>query len=138
MTGLVLIVTYDDYSEELADMSLITLNAAYDVELTILNRYVIVSGYGKTLQIGITVKEAEDIIDGGEDATPAEGGNSILAVAGGVVIWGPILGVLVIAAAVVAVLYLRKKSKAKADGADVAEATKDETTTETNDNNKED
>ena len=73
MTGLKIIVIYDDYSSEEADISQVKLAAGYDGELAVTNRYVRVQYLGKTLQIGITVTE-----DGGETPevppeTPASG-----------------------------------------------------------------
>ena len=59
MTGLKLTVTYDDYSSENADMSLITLSAAFSGELTELNRYVQMEGYGLTVMVPITVTAAD-------------------------------------------------------------------------------
>jgi hypothetical protein len=60
LSGLKLVVTYDDYSTEEMDESAITLTSRYDVELTSLNRYVVVECLGKTVQVAITVTEEED------------------------------------------------------------------------------
>ncbi len=63
MTGLALIVVYDDYSEELADMSKISLKAEYSGALDSLYRYVEVEGYGVTLRVNVTVS---DEVSGGD------------------------------------------------------------------------
>ena len=72
MTGLQLIVVYDDYSTALADMSLITLDSTYAGELNAYNMYVIVSGYGKRVQVAITVTDDGSGNGGGNDNPPVE------------------------------------------------------------------
>lgn len=57
LNGLKLIVVYDDYSQEEADMSQITLLDRFDRELMELDNQVMVEGYGLRAVIGITVTE---------------------------------------------------------------------------------
>ena len=121
MKGLRIIVTYDDYSTELADMSKISLVSGYDGKLDELKRYVRVQGYGLTLDIAINVTE------GGPSEFKA------------VYVWAPIVGVLGAAAIAVGCVFLIKKLKkdkqAVKDGA-VNESAAADTVTETSEADK--
>jgi hypothetical protein len=55
MSGLSMTVVYDDYTEELADMSQISLDDVYDRELTVYDRVVGITGYGLTAYLPISV-----------------------------------------------------------------------------------
>ena len=97
--GLVLLVTYDDYSTELiSDTSKMTVTVvgSSSGELTELNRYVTVGYGGKTVQVDIHVSE------GG-----AASGGSI----NPAVIYGPIIGVVAAAGIAVGIVFLVKKLK---------------------------
>lgn len=69
MKGLALIVVYNDSSEEIADMSKIKVSSGYDGELSTLDRYVQIEGYGLTLRVNVTVSENEN------PGNPEDGGN---------------------------------------------------------------
>ncbi len=71
MSGLKLVVVYDDFSEELADMSKIKLSAGSDGALSSLDRYVQVEGYGVKLRVNVTVSQNQ----GGNPNEGEEGGN---------------------------------------------------------------
>ncbi|MBD5632328.1 MAG: leucine-rich repeat protein, partial [Clostridia bacterium] len=100
MNGLRLIVTYDDYSTDYADMSQVSLVSGYDGGLTPLDIYVILQGYGKQVQVAITVTE------GGAGGFKA------------VYVWAPIVGVVGAAGIAVGCFFLIKylKKRKKADG----------------------
>lgn len=55
LNGLELIVIYDDYSSEIADMSKITLSSNFERELNEYDLYVQVEGYGKKFRVPVTV-----------------------------------------------------------------------------------
>lgn len=114
MTGLVIIVTYDDFTEEVADLSKLTLAAGYDGELTTLNRYVVVQGYGVSVMVDVTV----------EDGAGDNGGNktNVGAIVGGVV--GGVCGLILIAGAVLFVLWRKKIIFVKKDNAQLSEEVK--------------
>jgi lactocepin len=79
MTGLVLTVTYDDYSTEVADLSQIKLSTTYPNGLSTLNRYVTLEGYGVSVQVAITVTEQADDNNGstgGNNGGSTEGGST--------------------------------------------------------------
>lgn len=57
MTGLRLIVHYDDYTTELADVSRLSLASGFDGGLTVLNDYVVVQGYGVSVMVAVSVNE---------------------------------------------------------------------------------
>lgn len=103
MTGLVIMVTYDDYSTETvyASSGEISLVAAYDgVPLRLTSRYVEVTVRGVKTMVAISVSEQ------GEEppANPVTKFNPA-------VIYGPIIGVAAAAAIAVAVIFLIKKLK---------------------------
>lgn len=113
MTGLKLILTYDDYSTAEITGSAITLLPAYDRELSDLDVFVSVSANGLTVQVGIEV-EAENVVDPPDPDKPEPdtgcggcssevgGGNAMLAV----------FALLAVAAVTVTVkLVNRRKSK---------------------------
>lgn len=102
MTGLELVVTYDDYSTEIADLSQISFAEGYDRPLEELDVEVVFIGYGKTIRIGVTVTEGDGNV-GGDKLNPA-------------VIYGPILGVVGAAAIAVAVVLIVKSKKKTKDG----------------------
>ncbi len=104
MDGLKIIVTYDDYSTAVADMSQITLENA-DKTLTPNDRLVTVSGYGKSLRIGITVTE----VDGGGNGTGDESGFNPL------VIVIPVIVLALGGGAVAVVLIIMKRKTAKVE-----------------------
>lgn len=106
MSGLILIVTYDDYSTEIADMSLIKIADGYDGPLDTYDNQVVLSGYGKTVRISITVTDTNH---GGGDEDDGDKLNPA-------VIYGPIIGVVVLAAAAVAAVILVKRYKIKKSG----------------------
>ena len=97
LKGLVLVVNYEDYSTDLADMGKIILESTYDTELTPLNRYVYVEGTGEyaglRLMIPITVTEA--------GATENENSSALVI---GLAVGGSVLGLIVVAAAVILIL----------------------------------
>ncbi len=99
LSGLKIIVIYDDYSSVVADMSQITLENA-DKELTPSDRLVTVSGYGKTLRIGITVTEKDDSGESGEES----GFNPLVIII-------PVIAVVVLGGGAVAVILIIKKKK---------------------------
>ena len=105
-TGLKIIVTYDDYSTEEADISKVTFDNI-DEELTVLNRYVRARYAGRMVQIAITVTE-----DGGEEKPepPKKGCGSY---AENAVICAVALGVTLCAYATVAVV--KKLSRKEED-----------------------
>jgi lactocepin len=70
-TGLIVIVNYDDYSSEVADMSKLTLTSTYSGPLNVFYRYVELSGYGKTVQVSITVTAAS--VDDDNNSGSGEG-----------------------------------------------------------------
>jgi hypothetical protein len=116
MTGLKLIVTYDDYSTEIADLSQLKLSSRFDdVELTTLNRYVVVEGYGTSVQVAITVTEDGDDGNGStggvEEAGGCTGCGSIDSGSG----WTTI-GLLSVLAIAFFAVRLVKKSKADDKG----------------------
>lgn len=106
-SGLVIIVTYDDYSTEIADTTQVTLSSSYDRELNILDRYVEYYGYGLRLRVPVTVTEGGNGGDGEGGVNPAA-------------IYGPIIGVVVVAAAVAVTLILLKKKKGVAPATEAA------------------
>lgn len=106
--GLILIITYDDYSTEVADMSQVTLSSNYDRALTYLDRYVEYSGYGQSVRVPVTVTKSDN---GGN----TQGFNPA-------VIYGPIIGVVVVAAAVAVTLILLKKKNTRHAGGTSAKA----------------
>ena len=55
MDGLKLIVTYDDYSQEAVDMTKASIDAGYQGALTEYHRYVVISAYGETVRVPISV-----------------------------------------------------------------------------------
>jgi hypothetical protein len=58
-----------------ADLSELKLSSRYDgVELTTLNRYVVVEGYGTSVQVAITVTENGDDSNGNGSGDIVEGG----------------------------------------------------------------
>ncbi len=71
--GLKIIITYDDYTTEVADMSQITISTD---TLGKYDRTVTVSGYGKTIKIPITVVEGTVKEDGG--CNSLIGGNAFM------------------------------------------------------------
>lgn len=114
MTGLVIVVTYDDYSTETvyASSGEIVLTSRYDgVPLRITNRYVEVTVRGVTAMVAI------DVTEQGEEppVNPTDPGDKI----NPAVIYGPIIGVVAAAAIAVAVIFLLKKLKSakSAEGA---------------------
>ncbi len=120
--GLIIIITYDDFSTETADMSQVTLSPSYDRELTSLDRYVEYNGFGHRVRVPVTVTRGTE---GGEDGglNPA-------------VIYGPIIGVVVVAAAVAVTLVLLKKKKAGANKTEpAAETENDSKSTEETESN---
>ncbi len=60
MSGLKLTVVYDDYSSELADMTKISLSPEYAGALDESNRYVVLLGYEKRLEVAITVTAGDN------------------------------------------------------------------------------
>lgn len=107
LTGLAIVVTYDDYSTETvyASSGEIKLTSAYDgVPLRPTSRYVMVSVRGITVRVAIEVTE-----QGAEnpDADNPNGNGKL----NPAVIYGPIIGVLAAAAIAVAVIFLVKKLK---------------------------
>jgi hypothetical protein len=110
MTGLKMTVTYDDYTTEQADLNELQLGSSYQGELDELMTYVLLTGYGVQVRLPITVT-AGGVTESGESSSfnPA-------------VIYGPIIGVVVLAAIAVGVVFLLKKKKAAA-GETVADAT---------------
>lgn len=135
--GLILIVTYDDYSTEVADMANVTLSSGYDGELTTLIRYVEYRGYGNRVRVPITVRA--------EGTNPPEGPGNTGDGDEGVnpaVIYGPIIGVVVAAAIAVAVVLLIKnkktvfgKGKGKTENAENGEAAEAQSEGEASNNN---
>ncbi|MGN0814211.1 MAG: leucine-rich repeat protein [Candidatus Coproplasma sp.] len=107
MTGLLIIIVYDDYSTETADYTNFTLDSRYEDQLTSLDRYVIVTGYGKTVQVAVKVSEAG--ADNGDDQTNKNEGSFNPAV-----IYGPVIGVVALAGIALAVVLILKKRKAAA------------------------
>ena len=102
LTGLVIIVTFDDYSTETvyASSGDITLTALYDgVPLKLTDRYVQISVRGINAIVAISVTE--------EGADPNPNPNGV----NPAVIYGPIIGVVLAAAIAVAVVFLVKKFK---------------------------
>jgi hypothetical protein len=71
MSGLKIIIEYDDYSTEVADMSKITLSSESDKQLNEYDLDVKVEGYGRFLRIGITVTPAEITNVQNKDFNPA-------------------------------------------------------------------
>ena len=107
LTGLAIVVTYDDYSTETvyASSGEIKLTSAYDgVPLRPTSRYVMVSVRGITVRVAIEVTEQGAENPGADNPN----GNGKLNPA---VIYGPIIGVLAAAAIAVAVIFLVKKLK---------------------------
>lgn len=103
LTGLVIVVTYDDYSTETVNASSgeIKLTDKYDGEpLKLTNRYVEVTVRGVTAIIAIEVTE-----NGAEQPSKPTGKLNPA------VIYGPIIGVVAAAAIAVAVVFLIKKMK---------------------------
>lgn len=103
LTGLVIVVTYDDYSTETVNASSgeIKLTDKYDGEpLKLTNRYVEVTVRGVTAIIAIEVTEK-----GAEQPSKPTGKLNPA------VIYGPIIGVVAAAAIAVAVVFLIKKMK---------------------------
>lgn len=102
LKGLVLVINYEDYSTDLADMGKIILESTYDTELTPLNRYVYVEGTGEyaglRLMIPITVAEA--------GATVYENSSALVI---GLAVGGSVLGLIVVAAAVILILQYAYK-----------------------------
>lgn len=78
LTGLLIIITYNDYSTETVDASGFKISSRYDRELTSLDRYVVVEGYGKTVQVAIKVTEngsgSGSGSGSGEEAEKPQGG----------------------------------------------------------------
>ncbi len=107
MTGLVLIVNYDDFTTAIADLSRITLATGSDGELSALDRYVVLQGYGVTVRLSITVTEGGD--NGGDSSSKSNTGLIIGCVVGGVCF------VAAVAVAVVLVLLWRKKKTQSAE-----------------------
>lgn len=110
MTGLVLIVNYDDFTTSVADLSKIAIAPGYDGELSELNVYVILQGYGVTINLSITVDgSGADVDEGGSGKTNV-----------GLIVGCVIGGICFIAAATVAVgylvLFLKKKSNSGENG----------------------
>lgn len=106
MSGLIITVNYDDYSSREADMSQITLIT--DSALTTLNRYVTISGYGKRVQVSITVTEeggngGNETPSGGNDET---GMSSTMMT---IIICSSVGGVVVLAGAAVAIILIKKR-----------------------------
>ncbi|MDE7453841.1 MAG: leucine-rich repeat protein, partial [Clostridia bacterium] len=103
MKGLVLTVTYEDYSTELADMSKVIIESSYDGrELSTLNTYVILQGIGEYagLQINLPIEVTERGANGGTNA------NGLVI---GLAVGGSVLGLIVIAAAVILILKYKFK-----------------------------
>jgi hypothetical protein len=122
MTGLKIIVTYDDYSTEVASLSELKLSSRYDdVELTTLNRYVVVEGYGTSVQVAITVTESGDDGNNGGDGN---GDGNVVETGGGCTGCGSIdsgsgwatIGLLAVMAIAFFAVRLVKKSKSDDKG----------------------
>ncbi len=120
ITGLKLIVNYDDRTSEVADMSRITLSEEYSGELTEYDKYVELEGYGVKIKVAITV--TADGVNGGDGEEEGGGEKSNVGLIVGLTVGGVCL--LGAAAAVTVVLLLRKKraSSAKEDVADNKES----------------
>lgn len=112
-TGLVLLITFDDYSTELvSDVTKINVTAAYEDGLTVLDRYVVVSYSNLTAKVNVHVTENGEggAVSASKKLNPA-------------VIYGPILGVVAAAGIAVAAVFLVKKFRkgGKADPSGEAE-----------------
>lgn len=127
--GLILVITYDDETTEIADMSKVTLSSSFDRALKVLDVYVeynyVENGTSVRVRVPVTV------VREGEGSQGGDGGELNPAV-----IYGPVIGVAVVAAAVAVTLILLKKKKS--GGKTVTEnAEKVEKTTDTADKTEE-
>ncbi len=123
ISGLKLIITYDDFSTENADMSKISIADGYDGPLSALDIYVLVEGYGKQLRVPVTVTEGNGGSQGG-----TSGGKVNPAV-----IYGPIIGVVAAAGIAVACVFIIRKFKNKKKGTEVPDEENQEKGTEVSD-----
>lgn len=106
MSGLIITVNYDDYSSREADMSQITL--VTDSALTTLNRYVIISGYGRRVQVSITVTE-EGGNGGNENPSGGNDETGMSPTTMTIIICSSVGGVVVLAGAAVAIILIKKR-----------------------------
>lgn len=109
MTGLVLIVNYDDYTTAVADLSRMSLTSAYDRELTELDIYVTLQGYGVTVSLSVTVSENGENGEGGNSKS-----NTGLII--GCVVGGVCLAAAVAVAVVLVLLWKKKKAQTAENG----------------------
>ncbi|MDE6613688.1 MAG: hypothetical protein K2K28_03960, partial [Clostridia bacterium] len=116
MTGLVLIVNYDDFTTSIADLSKITLASGSDGELTALDRYVTLQGYGVTVRLSITVTE------GGENGGNGGGTKSNTGLIVGCVVGGVCFAAAVAVAVVLVLLWRKKKSQSAESEATLTDA----------------
>lgn len=110
MNGLELIVHYDDYTTEIADISRLSLAEAYSGGLTVLNGYVVIEGYGVSVMVAVSVDENASGTKGG--------GNVNVGLIVGLCVGGAVLAA-VIAAGVVLALREKKKSANEAQSEEV-------------------
>lgn len=101
MTGLVVTIEYDDGSIEVADLSKMTLVS--NQPLTKLDQTVTLSGYGRTINIVVSVKDASEL------AVPAEKNSNV-----GLIIWAIVAGVSSAAAGAYIFFQMRKSAKGQA------------------------
>jgi hypothetical protein len=106
LSGLKLIVVYDDYTEEEADMSKISLRSAYDRELITSDRSVGVTGYGLTVYIPVTVTEASSSTDNNNSSS--SGGNKTASGCGSVTTGGFDGGMMALAIGICALAIAAK------------------------------
>lgn len=141
LKGLVLIVNYEDYTTELADMSKITADT--NKELTTLNRYVQVTGTGDYAGLSINVPVTVNEKGSGNGGN---GGGSSSGLVIGLAVGGAVLGLIVIAAAVIIILKFKCgidvigkifKKSAKAENAGATEVVTEDVITDTNAENGE-
>lgn len=108
MSGLKIIVNYDDYSTETADMSQVKLVSGYDVPLAPENIYVQVQYQGKKLQIRIVVTSGDTDIKNEEPPKTGCNGCSSETIIGGA---GSAIAALGIVSVIVAVSATVKRKR---------------------------
>ena len=121
-TGLLIIVTYDDYSTVIITADDIKVTSSYAESLTELDKYVMIEYEGVNLRIPVTVTA-------GEGGTGCNTTSVVLGCVGGAV------GLLAVAGAVILVIFMRKR-KAGSSETEVKPVEKEKTDAEENNENK--